>query len=222
VATPNFRHPVTLARDALGLDDLSGGRFDLGVGPGSEGPDATALGQEPWGQAERMERFEEFLQILRAILDGDADTRTSRRGHYYAAAEAPSTPGAIQSPFPLTIAAGGPRGVRLAAAYGQQWVTIGPTGRGPRTPGSIREAVQRQRALLASACEERGRDAATLRKVLLWTPTDTVLTSVDQFTELAAPYEQLGFDEFVLHHPAQTGPYGGSVKVFEQIAARPS
>jgi alkanesulfonate monooxygenase SsuD/methylene tetrahydromethanopterin reductase-like flavin-dependent oxidoreductase (luciferase family) len=222
VATPNFRHPVTLARDALGLDDLSDGRFDLGVGPGSEGPDATALGQEPWGQAERMERFEEFLQILRAILDGDADTRTSRPGHYYAAAEAPSTPGAIQSPFPLTIAAGGPRGLRLAAAYGQQWVTIGPTGRGPRTPGSIWEAVQRQRALLTSACEECGRDAATLRTVLLWTPTDTVLTSVDQFTELAAPYEQLGFDEFVLHHPAQTGPYGGSVKVFEQIAARPS
>ena len=48
VATPNFRHPVTLARDALALDDLSGGRLDLGLGPGSEGPDATALGQEPW------------------------------------------------------------------------------------------------------------------------------------------------------------------------------
>ena len=38
VATPNFRHPVTLARDALALDDLSNGRLDLGLGPGSEGP----------------------------------------------------------------------------------------------------------------------------------------------------------------------------------------
>jgi hypothetical protein len=59
-----------------------------------------------------------------------------------------------------------------------------------------------------------------LRKVLLWTPTDTVLTSLDQFDELAGPYAQLGVDEFVLHHPAQTGPYSGSVKVFEQIATR--
>src|ERR1700744_93689 len=42
VATPNFRHPVTLARDVLALDDVSAGRFDLGVGPGSEGPDASA------------------------------------------------------------------------------------------------------------------------------------------------------------------------------------
>jgi alkanesulfonate monooxygenase SsuD/methylene tetrahydromethanopterin reductase-like flavin-dependent oxidoreductase (luciferase family) len=220
VATPNFRHPVTLARDTLGLDDLSEGRFDLGVGPGSEGPDATALGQEPWSGAERMERFEEFLQILRAVLDGDATTRTSIIGRHYTAAEVPSTPGALQSPFPLTVAAGGPRGLRLAAAYGQQWVTIGPTGPGPRTPESIWQAVQQQSALLTRACEERGRDTTTLRTVLLWTPADTVLTSVDQFDELAAPYAELGFDEFVLHHPAQTGPYGGSLEVFEQIAAR--
>jgi hypothetical protein len=59
-----------------------------------------------------------------------------------------------------------------------------------------------------------------LRKVLLWTPTETVVTSRDQFDELAAPYEELGFDEFVLHHPAQSGPYDGSVQVFEEIAAR--
>jgi alkanesulfonate monooxygenase SsuD/methylene tetrahydromethanopterin reductase-like flavin-dependent oxidoreductase (luciferase family) len=220
VATPNFRHPVTLARDTLGLDDLSEGRFDLGVGPGSAGPDATALGQEPWSGAERMERFEEFLQILRAILDADGHTRTTVSGHHYLADEAPSTPGALQSPFPLTIAAGGPRALRLAATYGQQWVTIGPTGAGPRTPDTIWQAVQLQRARLTQACEECGREATTLQTVLLWTPSDTVLTSVDQFDELVAPYEQIGIDEFVLHHPAQTGPYGGSLKVFEQIAER--
>jgi len=219
VATPNFRHPVTLARDALGLDDLSGGRFDLGVGPGSEGSDATALGHEPWSSTERMERFGEFVQILRAVLDGDPSTRTSFSGRYYAATDAPSTPGALQSPFPLTVAAGGPRGLRLAAAHGQQWVTIGP-GTGGRTPDGIWHAVQHQHALLVQACEEHGRAIATLGKVLLWTPTDAVPTSVDEFEDLAGPYEQLGFDEFVLHHPSQTGPYGGSLEVFERIAAR--
>lgn len=222
VATPNFRHPVTLARDVLALDDVSGGRFDLGVGPGSAGPDASALGQQPWSSTERMDRFEEFLHILRAVLDGDASARTTISGDYYAAADTPSTPGALQTPFPLTIAAGGPRGLRLAVAFGQRWVTIGPTSGEPRTPDSILHAVRQQCALLASACDGVGRDTATLRKVLLWTPTETILTSTDQFDELAAPYEELGFDEFVLHHPAQTGPYGGSVPVFEQIAARRS
>jgi alkanesulfonate monooxygenase SsuD/methylene tetrahydromethanopterin reductase-like flavin-dependent oxidoreductase (luciferase family) len=222
VATPNFRHPVTLARDALGLDDVSGGRFDLGVGPGSEGPDAVALGQAPWSPSERMNRFEEFLQILRAVLDGDAGTRTTITGRAYAAADTPSTPGALQAPFPLTIAAGGTRGLRLAVAFGQQWVTIGPTSGEPRTAESILRAVRHQCTLLDAVSAEAGRDATTLGKVILWTPAETILTSTDQFDELAGPYEELGFDEFVLHHPAQTGPYGGSIPVFEQIAARPS
>jgi alkanesulfonate monooxygenase SsuD/methylene tetrahydromethanopterin reductase-like flavin-dependent oxidoreductase (luciferase family) len=219
VASPNFRHPVPLARDVLALDDVSGGRFDLGIGPGSGGPDATALGQPPWSSTERMDRFEEFLRILRAILDGDADARTTITGRYYAAADTPSTPGALQAPFPLTIAAGGPRGLGLAVDFGQQWVTIGPASGTPRTPEAILRAARQQCALLDAACNERGRDVATLRKVLLWTPTETILTSRHQFDELAAPYEELGFNEFVLHHPAQSGPYGGSIPVFEQIAA---
>jgi alkanesulfonate monooxygenase SsuD/methylene tetrahydromethanopterin reductase-like flavin-dependent oxidoreductase (luciferase family) len=220
VATPNFRHPVTLARDALGLDDISDGRFDLGVGPGSAGPDATALGQEPWSVTERMERFAEFLQILRPILDGAPDTRTTIRGRHYASADAPSTPGARQTPFPLTVAAGGRRGLALAARYGQQWVTVGQTGRGPGAPEDTLTAVRRQVALLEDVCVQVGRDSATLRKVVLWTPVDPVITSVGQFDEIAAPFEALGIDQLVVHHPAQTGPYGGSIAAFEEIAAR--
>ncbi len=220
VATPNFRHPVTLARDALALDDVSGGRIDLGLGPGSEGPDATALGQEPWTRGERLTRFEDFLQVLRPIVNGDPATRTSIETAHYTADEAPSTPGAIQRPFPLTIAAGGPKGLRLAATYGHDWVTIGPTGSGPRTPESTLEAVRRQIPLLEEACREVGREPSSLGKVLLWTPTEPAIASLDQFDELAAPYVDLGFGQFVLHHPAQTGPYGGDVQTFEQIAAR--
>jgi alkanesulfonate monooxygenase SsuD/methylene tetrahydromethanopterin reductase-like flavin-dependent oxidoreductase (luciferase family) len=220
VATPNFRHPVTLARDALALDDLSGGRLDLGLGPGSEGPDATALGQEPWARGERMTRFGEFLQVLQAIVDGEPTTQTSIRTAHYTADEAPSTPGALQHPLPLTIAAGGPKGLRLAARYGRDWVTIGPTGGGARTPETALEAVRRQLPLLEEACRSVGREPSSVGKVLLWTPTEPVIESLDQFDELVAPYDELGFDQFVVHHPAQTGPYGGDVAIFEQIAAR--
>jgi alkanesulfonate monooxygenase SsuD/methylene tetrahydromethanopterin reductase-like flavin-dependent oxidoreductase (luciferase family) len=220
VSSPNFRHPVTLARDVIALDDLSAGRFDLGVGPGSEGSDAAALGQVPWSVAERMERYGEFLAILRAVLDGDGSTRTTFTGQHYAAVDAPSTPGTVQTPLPLTVAAGGPRGLRLAATYGQQWVTIGPATRGPRRPEDVLAAVRIQCGQLAEACSSVGRDPATLARVLLWTPTEPLITSMDQFEELSGPYAELGFDQFVLHHPEQTGPYGGSVPVFEAIAAR--
>jgi alkanesulfonate monooxygenase SsuD/methylene tetrahydromethanopterin reductase-like flavin-dependent oxidoreductase (luciferase family) len=220
VATPNFRHPVTLARDALALDDLSLGRLDLGLGPGSAGPDATALDQAPWTAAERMARFEEFLGIVRRVLDPDPATRTTVHGAYYGAVEAPSTPGTMQSPLPLTIAAGGPKGLRLAARFGAQWVTIGPTGPSPRTPDAILTAVRQQCGQLDSACQSVGRQPSTLARVLLWTPTEPLFTSADQFDDTMAPYAELGFDQVVIHHPEQTGPYGGSLRVFEQIAAR--
>ncbi len=161
------------------LDDLSEGRLDLGVGPGSAGPDATALGQAAWSATERMDRFEEFVRILRPILDGAADTRTTITGRLYAAVETPSTPGAVQVPFPVTVAAGGRRGLALAALYGRQWVTIGPSGPGPRTDEAILATVRAQTTLLESACAAQGRDPATIAKVLLWTPVETVITSVD-------------------------------------------
>ena len=220
VATPNFRHPVTLAREALALDDLSDGRLDLGLGPGSEGFDATALGQAPWAPAERLERFEEFLQLLSPIVNGGPTARSSLQTVHYVADEAPSTPGALQRPLPLTIAAGGAKGLNLAAAYGRHWVTIGPTGRSLRTPELMLESARRQIGLLNAACQEAGRDPADLGRILLWTPSETVLHSLGQFEELVAPYESLGFNQFVLHHPSETGPYGGDVRVFERIAER--
>lgn len=216
VATPNFRHPVTLARDAIALDDLSNGRLDLGLGPGSEGPDASALGQEPWTAAERMVRFGEFLEVLHPIVNGNETARTTVHTAHYDAVEAPSTPGCVQQPLPLTIAAGGSKGLRLAARYGRQWVTIGP-GRAPRRPDDILAAARTQLAQLEDECRRIGGTVPS--KVLLWTPTETVLDSLDQFEDLVAPYADLGFDEFVLHHPDQTGPYGGTVRAFEEIAA---
>jgi alkanesulfonate monooxygenase SsuD/methylene tetrahydromethanopterin reductase-like flavin-dependent oxidoreductase (luciferase family) len=220
VATPNFRHPVTLARDALALDDLSRGRLDLGLGPGTEGFDATALGHTPWSPAERMSRFEEFLEVLKPIVEGAPSARTSIETAHYVADEAPSTPGAVQQPLPLTVAAGGAKGLRLAASYGRHWVTIGPTRRVPRTPDSILSSARRQIELVEAACREVNRDPADLGRVLLWTPTETVLRSLGQFEDLVAPYQELGFDQFVLHHPAQTGPYGGDIRAFERIAER--
>jgi alkanesulfonate monooxygenase SsuD/methylene tetrahydromethanopterin reductase-like flavin-dependent oxidoreductase (luciferase family) len=158
--------------------------------------------------------------VLQPIVDGGPSDRTSMQTAHYLAHEAPSTPGALQRPLPLTIAAGGAKGLRLAATYGRHWVTIGPTGRGPRTPDLVLSSARRQVELLDSACREAGRDPTDLGRVLLWTPTETIIQSLDQFDDLVAPYEELGFDQFVLHHPAQTGPYGGDVRTFEQIAER--
>lgn len=123
VTSPNFRHPVTLAKELISLDDISGGRITLGIGAGGTGFDATALGQEPWTPRERADRFGEFLPLLDRLLTEDA---VSYEGDFYSAHEARNIPGCVQRPrLPFAVAATGPRGLALAARHGQAWVTTG-------------------------------------------------------------------------------------------------
>src|SRR5258705_2928455 len=117
VASPNFRHPVAFARELIALDDLSGGRMTLGVGAGGLGWDATMLGQAPWSPRERSKRFAEFVELSDRLL---RQPETSYTGRYYSADQARSHPGCVQQPrLPFAIAASGPRGMRLAAQYGE-------------------------------------------------------------------------------------------------------
>jgi len=217
VTSPNFRHPVPLAREVITLDDLSQGRFDLGIGAGSGGPDARVLGRPEWGSDERVARFAEFLHLLASLL---VHPRTTWSGGFYAADEAVTTPGCIQRPrVPFTVAGGGRRSMQVVARHGQRWVTVGPTGPGPRDRATVLAAVTRQVELLEVACRAGDRDPSSIDRVLLVTDPAWSPRSVGEFEDFAGGYEALGFAEIVLHHPDQTGPYSGDVKVFEQIAA---
>ncbi len=66
VASPNFRHPVSFARQLTALDDISGGRMVLGLGAGAGGAsfDARVLGEPPLSPRQRVDRFAEFAELL--------------------------------------------------------------------------------------------------------------------------------------------------------------
>ncbi|UFS57424.1 LLM class flavin-dependent oxidoreductase [Subtercola endophyticus] len=68
VSSPNFRHPVPFAKEIATLDDVSGGRFTLGVGSGGTGFDAFVLGQAALSPRQRHERFTEFVELLDELL----------------------------------------------------------------------------------------------------------------------------------------------------------
>src|SRR5215212_2867547 len=130
VASANFRHPVHFAREITALDDVSGGRFTLGIGAGAPAPsfDALVLGREPLAPRVRADRFEEFVQLLDLLLTQD---RTDYAGRHYTAVDARSTPGCVQRPrVPFVVAANGKRGIGLAGHFGQGWITTGPADAG--------------------------------------------------------------------------------------------
>ncbi|MFJ9951481.1 LLM class flavin-dependent oxidoreductase [Kitasatospora sp. NPDC091207] len=218
VTSPNFRHPVTLAKEIVSLDDVSGGRLTLGIGAGGTGFDATAMGQEAWSPKERADRFGEFLPLLDELLRTDA---TTREGAYYSAVEARNIPGCTQRPrVPFYVAATGPRGLRLAAGYGQGWVTYGdPKGPADVPVEQAPAVIAGQLAKLTAACEAAGRDVAELEKVLLQGSTaEKPLRSLDAFVDWAGTYRELGITELVIHWPVPDSIFANDLAVFERIA----
>ncbi len=206
IASPNFRHPVPFAKELMSLDDVSRGRITVGLGAGTDsGFDASALGQEPWSRRERADRFEEFVTLLDQLL---THAKTSHEGRFYSADEARTIPGCVQQPrVPLAIAAEGPRGMRLAAAFGATWVTVDGRGAGADSLARLDEI-----------CETAGRDPATLGRLVLLV-RECPLDSVEAFRDVAGRYEEMRFTDFVVQWPEE--PFGGSESVLEAIAAEP-
>ena len=219
VASPNFRHPVPFAREIVSLDDIAGGRLDLGLGSGGIGWDATVLGHEPWSLGERTNRFVEFVDLLDALL---RRPETTFDGRYWSANEARTYPGCVQQPrVPFAIAATGPRSMRVAAKHARTWVTTGtrsPDGSLLRSDAGA-EIVAGQIHLLEAACAEIGRDPASIARLVLTGPElDPGLGSADEFADTKAAYAAVGVTDLVVHWPRPSEPYAGDPSILEQIA----
>jgi|ERR1700688_2866017 len=218
VASPNFRHPVPFARELVTLDDLSGGRFTLGIGAGADGWDAVMLGQDPWSPGERADRFAEFLGLLDRLL---REPETSYQGRFYSAVGARTYPGCVQEPrIPFAVAATGRRGMGLAATYGQTWVTTGDLGpEGVLLPAAEGVGVVReQMARLNEACAKVGRDLTSIGRLVLTGPRlDAGLSSLDEFDDTVGRYAEVGVTDLVVHWPRENEPYAADRATFDRI-----
>lgn len=148
-ATP-LRNPAILAKMAATLDEVSGGRFILGLGSGWNRPTFDAFGV-PFDH--RVDRFEEALQIIVSLL---REGRVDFAGRYFTARDCEIVPrGPSPQGPPILIAAQQPRMLRLAARYADLW---------NRSSGYAEVPADRQELLagMDEACAEVGRDPATL------------------------------------------------------------
>lgn len=143
-----IRNPAVLAKMAVTLDEVSGGRVILGLGAGWHRPEFDAFGLQ---FDHRVDRLEEALQIIDPLL---RTGRVSFRGTYYSAVDCEILPpGPRPGGPPILIAAFGPRMLRLVARHAHSWNTAW-LGRAA--------ALSEPRAALEAACAQEGRDPASL------------------------------------------------------------
>jgi probable F420-dependent oxidoreductase len=147
-----FRHPSTLAKLAAGIDQLSAGRLDLGVGAGWFEDEFTAFGFPLGTVGSRFQGLEETLGVLSALF---ANGPASFDGRSVSLRDAELVPPPVQAPIPIWVGGkGGPRLLRLAARYAAGWNVVWRL-----TPDAYAERV----SLARSVCEEEGRDPASFR-----------------------------------------------------------
>jgi F420-dependent oxidoreductase-like protein len=149
VTSVTYRHPAVLAKIAAAVDQVCHGRLTLGVGAGWQVNEHAAYGLALGTVRERMDRFAEAVQILRAML---SQPRTTFEGQYFEIQNAPNQPAPLQQRMPLLIGGGGEqRTMRLAAQYADHWNTW-----------TIPEVLAHKVSVLRQHCDQAGRDPAEI------------------------------------------------------------
>lgn len=194
VAPTSVHHPAVLANRAATIDHLSNGRMVLGIGAGWQINEHAAYGIELEPPGARVTRFEEAIQIVRALL---AEPRTTFAGSVYTVTDAPCDPKPVQSPLPILVGTGSPRMLRATARWADEWNTWGDP-----------EMATERHGRLVTACEQVDRDPATMWKSvnamidLGGAPTPpgrpVLAGSAEQVVELLGRYVELGIDEFIV------------------------
>lgn len=193
VANLPLRQPAVMAKAAATIDNLSGGRFELGLGAGAFWDAIAAYGGPRRRPGESLDALEEAVAVIRKIWSGERGLRVE--GEHYRLDGAHSGPVPVH-PIGIWLGAYGPRALRLTARIADGWV---PSFRGELEP--VAAMVNR----LDEAILEAGRELTDLRRVLNVSGAVTDSASegmfrgpvdqwVDELTELAVSY---GFDTFI-------------------------
>ena len=111
-----FRNPAVLAKQAVGLDHATGGRFELGLGWGSWAPEFESYGL-PTQPKERFDRLSETVEVISALWTGEEVTYQGVHHQITGAQQQPVPTGRL----PLIIGGAGPKILRLASAHATWW-----------------------------------------------------------------------------------------------------
>jgi F420-dependent oxidoreductase-like protein len=180
-----YRNPALLAKLAVTVDHLSGGRLEFGIGAAWAEIEHQMYGIE--GLDHRVGRLRESLEVITSLWTKD---RTTLNGNYYKFNDAIGNPKPIQKPHPpIWIGAGGPQMMDVVVRYADVWNCSGAS-----TP---QEAAEKGK-MLDAACEQAGRDPASIRRSMQhgWDGRDR-----GQLLDLVGQYYDRGFTEQIIYLP---------------------
>jgi F420-dependent oxidoreductase-like protein len=161
MTSATFRHPGPLAIQVAGVDQMSGGRVELGIGAGWFEAEHTAYGIPFPPTGERFDRLEEQLAILTGLWS--APGRFSHEGAHYQVTDSPALPKPTQTgghagSLPILIGGHGKRRTpALAAAYADEF----------NVPFTDRDSAQAQFRRVTEAVQETGRDGIVLSAAVI-------------------------------------------------------
>lgn len=177
-----YRHPAVLAKMAVTVDHLSGGRLEFGLGAAWAEVEHTMLGLHFGTVGERMDRFEEACQIIRSLW---TQPRTTFAGRHYQLTEALANPKPVQRPGPpLWIGGSGRRRtLRIVAQHADAW------NAGGGTPEEIAELS----AVLDQHCADVGRNPSAIKRTIQVRHGQT-----DDLPALINAYGKVGVSEVIV------------------------
>jgi F420-dependent oxidoreductase-like protein len=168
VTSATFRYPGPLAITVAQVDQMSGGRVELGLGAGwyADEHAAYGIGFPPLG--ERFDRLEEQLSIISGLWGTPEGETFSFEGAHYPVVDSPALPKPLQAGGPpIIVGGGGPkRTPALAARFAAEF----------NMPFGSIERFQEQRDRVRSACAEIGRDPASVT----WSAALVVCVGTDE------------------------------------------
>jgi F420-dependent oxidoreductase-like protein len=149
-----YRHPAILASAITTIDHFSGGRAQIGLGAGWAKEEYDAHGLPFGSAAERLDRLEESVQCVRALLTQPV---ADFAGRYYTLRAARCEPRPLRAALPIWIGGSGERRtLRMVARYADGW----------NAPYLSPAAWQQKNDVLERHCEHAGRDPATIRRAV--------------------------------------------------------
>ena len=177
-----YRNPALLAKSAVTVDHLSGGRLEFGIGAAWAEIEHQMYGFE--GLDHRVGRLSESLRIIKSLFTED---HTNFEGRYYHFKDAIANPKPIQKPYPpFWIGASGATTLRLVARHADVWNIAGGD------PARVKELT----LMLVEACGAVGRDPVEIRRSIQfgWDGKDR-----SELLELSAGYLEVGVTEQVIY-----------------------